>query len=302
MKSFIHNTFFSTILSIGSNKQLFFLSVTTNFIAFFVLGLFSLLFVNLNTLLSTWDKHVQLIIYLDDKISIANNKKIELLFKANKNIDSVVFTSRDQAWKLFQNDFSSSSKFITSLEFNPLPASYTIKFLAGINRLENIRKFSELVNSQKGVESIEYGEKWISKFEQFMIFLRGFIITFGALLFSGMILIIANTIKLSIYSRKDEIDLMSFLGATNSYIRTPLLLEGLLQGLFGALLALSAVKLVHLYIIYRFKGTLESILRSVDFYFLTNSLAYSIIVIGCVIGILGSLLSVNQFLDNRNLE
>ena len=116
MKSFIQNTINSTISSISSSKQLFFLSVTTNFIAFFVLGLFSLLFVNLNTLFSTWDKHVQLIIYLDDEISVANNKKIKLLFKANKNIDSVAFTSREEAWKLFQNDFSSRSKFVTSLK------------------------------------------------------------------------------------------------------------------------------------------------------------------------------------------
>ena len=112
-----------------------------------------------------------------------------------------------------------------------------------------------------------------------------------------MILIIANTIKLAIYSRKDEIDLMSFLGATNRFIRAPLLLEGMLQGFLGALLALSAVKLIHLYVVYRFKGSLESILRSVDFYFLTNSIVYSIIIIGCVIGILGSLLSSFSQID-----
>jgi len=289
-------------LNIESNKQLFLLSIVTNFVAFSVLGLFFLLFVNLDMVFSSWDKHVQLIVYLDDKISNNDKIKIENLFESNIKIESIIFISRDQAWKKFQGEFSSRSKFITSLKFNPLPDSYTLRFKNDLNRLQNIREFSEKIKNQKGIESIEYGEKWIYRFEQFINFLRVFIISFGVVLFSGLIFIISNTIKLSIYTRKDEIDLMSLLGATHRFIKAPLLFEGILQATGGALLALAAVKLVHLYIIYRFKETLESILRSVDFYFLTNSLAYSIIVIGCVIGILGSLLSVNQFLDNRNLE
>ena len=175
--------------------------------------IFLLLFVNLDILFSSWDKHVQLIVYLDDNISNSNKKNIELLFNSNNKITSIVFISRDQAWENFRGEFSSKSKFITSLKFNPLPDSYTIGFVSGPDRLKNIRKFSEKIKNVKGVESVEYGEKWISRFEQFMIFLRGFILAFGIVLFSGMILIISNTIKLSIYSRKDEIDLMTLLGA-----------------------------------------------------------------------------------------
>ena len=302
MKSFIYNTVNLTFSSINSNKQLFLLSVATNFIAFSVLGLFFLLFVNLNTLFSTWDKHVQLIVYLDNKNSNANKKKIELLFEANDKIESVVFISRDQAWKNFQSEFSTRSKFVTSLKFNPLPDSYTIRFASGSDRLKNIRDFSEKIKNYKGVESIEYGEKWISRFEQFMIFLRGFIVVFGIVLFSGMILIISNTIKLSIYTRRDEIDLMSLLGATHRFIKAPLLLEGVLQGIAGALLSLVGIKLIHLYMVFRFQGSLESVFRGVDFQFLTNPIIYSIVGTGSIIGILGSLLSANQFLNTRNIE
>ena len=302
MKSFIANTINSTFSSINSNKQLFLLSVATNFIAFSVLGLFSLLFVNLNTLFSNWDKHVQLIVYLDDKIPIANKKKIELLFEANDKIKSVVFIPRDQAWKSFQSEFSTRSKFVTSLKFNPLPDSYTIRFASGSDRLKNIRDFSEKIKSYKGVESIEYGEKWISRFEQFMIFLRGFIIAFGIVLFSGMILIISNTIKFSIHTRKDEIDLMSLLGATHAFIKAPLILEGVMQGILGAFFSLVGIKLFYTYITFKFQGSLDSIFRGVDFQFLTDPLIFSILSTGIIIGILGSFLSVNQFLDSRNLE
>ena len=302
MNSFLSHIFKSTFLNIESNKQLFLLSIVTNFVAFSVLGLFFLLFVNLDMVFSSWDKHVQLIVYLDDKISNNDKIKIENLFESNIKIESIIFISRDQAWKKFQGEFSSRSKFITSLKFNPLPDSYTLRFKNDLNRLQNIREFSEKIKNQKGIESVEYGEKWIYRFEQFINFLRVFIISFGVVLFSGLIFIISNTIKLSIYTRKDEIDLMSLLGATHRFIKAPLLFEGILQATGGALLALAAVKLVHLYIVFQSQGSLESTFRGFDFQYLTNPLICSILIAGMVIGVFGSLLPVNHFLKMRNLK
>ena len=292
----------TTFSNIKSNKQLFSLSVATNFIAFTVLGIFFLLFVNLDILFSSWDKHIQVIVYLDDKISNSNKKKIELLFNSNDKIDSTIFVSRDQAWESFRDKFSSKSNFVTSLNFNPLPDSYTLRFASGPDRLINIRNFSEKIKNENGVESVEYGEKWISRFEQFMIFLRGFILVFGVVLFSGMILIISNTIKLSIYSRKDEIDLMTLLGATNQYIKVPLLLEGILQGVSGSLLALISVKFIHLYIVFWFQGSLESVFRGLELQYLTKPIIFSVISTGIIVGVLGSSISANQFLHRHNSE
>jgi cell division transport system permease protein len=302
MNLFSFNFIKTTFSNIKSNKQLFSLSVATNFIAFTVLGIFFLLFVNLDILFSSWDKHIQLIVYLDDKISNPNKKKIELLFNSNDKIDSIFFVSRDQAWESFRGKFSSKSNFVTSLNFNPLPDSYTLRFASGPDRLKNIRDFSEKIKNENGVESVEYGEKWISRFEQFMIFLRGFILVFGVVLFSGMILIISNTIKLSIYSRKDEIDLMTLLGATHQYIKVPLLLEGILQGVSGSLLALVSVKLIHLYIVFWFQGSLESVFRGLELQYLTKPIIFSVISTGIIVGVLGSSISVNQFLHRHNSE
>ena len=302
MNLFIIKTINTTISNIKINKQLFLLSVATNFIAFFVLGLFFLLFVNLNVFFSTWDKHVQLIVYLNDEISNIDKKKLKLLFDANDKIESISFISRDQAWATFKNEFEIKSSFITSLKHNPLPDSYIIKFKNDKNRLKNIKDFSLKLKDSNAIESIEYGEKWISRFEQFMIFLRGFIVTFGVLLFSGMTLIISNTIKFSIYTRKDEIDLMSLLGATHAYIKAPLVLEGIMQGIVGALLSLVGIKIIHFYIVFKFQGSLDSMLRGVDFQYLTNPIIFSLLFTGIIIGVLGSFLSANQFLDSRTSE
>ena len=302
MNSFLFNIAKTTITNIKTNKQLFSMSVATISIAFSVLGLFFLLFVNLNTLLSTWDKHVQLIVYLDDNISKDSINKLEDLFKSNNKINSVAFISRDQAWESFKNTFSKKSKFVVSIDFNPLPASYTLKFVEDSERLHNIRKFSEVLEKQEGIESIEYGEKWISRFEKFMIIFRIFIISFGVILFSGMILIISNTIKLSIYTRKDEIDLMLLLGATHRFIKIPLLFEGLLQGTIGVLFSLLVIKLIHSYVGLQLQGSLESILRGADLQYLTGPLLWSMVIAGIFIGIFGSLMSINQFLGTRDRE
>ena len=125
--------------------------------------------------------------------------------------------------------------------------------------------YYEILRNKKGVESLEYGEKWISRFESFMIFFRVIIITFGVILFTGMLLIVSNTVKLSIYSRKEEIDLMLLLGATPKFIKIPLLMEGLLQGSVGVIFALGIIKLVQFYIEYQFLDSFESILHGFEF-------------------------------------
>ena len=278
------------------------MSVATITIAFSIQRFFFLVFVNLNTLLSTWDKQVQLIVYLDDGISKGQKNALEEIFKSNEKVDSISYDSSDEAWIEFKNTFSGKSGFVTDLDFNPLPASYNLKFKDDPERLVNIRQLAALLKGQKGVESLEYGEKWISRFENFMIFLRIVILAVGGILSVGLILIISNTIKLSIYSRRDEFDLMLLLGATHRFIKTPLLLEGLVQGVIGVGLALGLVKLIHIYMKFNFQGSLESIFRGVDFQFLTQPLLWTMVLASIFIGWVGSFLSITQYLHSTDRE
>ena len=133
-----------------------------------------------------------------------------------------------------------------------------------------------------------------------MIFLRLFILAVGGTICVGLILIISNTIKLSIYSRQDEINLMSLLGATQRFIKAPLLLEGLFQGVIGVLIALSLTKIIYLYLEYQFQGSLASIFRGINFQFLTMSHLWVMIIASLFVGWFGSLMSINQFLHGRN--
>jgi cell division transport system permease protein len=299
MVSSLANTLKTTGHNIKANKQVFVLSVTTVAVAFSVLGLFFLVHANLNALLSTWNKQVQLVIYLDDGISKTRMKALKKLFDDNERIDSAHYISRDTAWKNFKSTFAEKSGFVAGLDINPLPASYSLKFKAGPDRLKHIRQLTDELREGEGIESMEYGEKWISKFENFMIFLRVFILAVGGILGVGLVLIISNTVKLSIFSRREEIELMLLVGATHRSIRVPLILEGVVQGLSGVGIALGLIKLVHLYIQLQFQGSLESIFRGADLQFITQSLLWPMLVGGVVIGWVGSQISINQFLHSE---
>lgn len=286
----------TTFTNIKSNKQLFFASVGTITTALSILGLFLFVYINLNSVLSFWNEQVQLIVYLDDEISNDEMDQLEKLFSSHPEIDSFDYVSRDKAWENFQSMFSEKSSFLKGMGFNPLPASFNLKIKPSLERLNNIRSLAKKVNQQSGVESVEYGEEWINRFEAFMILMQVFLLALGALLCLGAVLIISNTVKLSVLSRKNEIELMLLTGATPGFIKFPFFLEGIFHGLLGAFISLSLMKGLHLYLVTEFQGSLETFGRGMDFQFISLPLVGIIMLTSILMGWLGSYLSLQQFL------
>ncbi len=258
------------------------------------------LYVNLDSLLATWSRQVQIIVYLNDDLKKPQLKKLEALFAGNSEVSSVEYVSRQAAWEKFKNTFSAETEFLETLAFNPLPASYNLRFKPGPRRVENIRRFAEELRERPEVESLEYGEKWISRFEKFMVFLKVFLLAIGGLLGLGLIFIISNTIRLSALSRKNEIELMLMIGATHRYIKTPFLLEGVLQGAAGAVLALLAAKGVHAYMSFQFSDSIAKIARDADFLFIGPSGILILFGSSVAVGWLGSYISISKVLNMVN--
>ena len=286
----------TTLINIKSNKQLFFASVGTITTALSILGLFLFVYINLNSVLSFWNDQVQLIVYLDDEISKGEKKKLEKLFSSNSDVDSFDFISREKAWENFQSMFSEKASFLKSIGFNPLPASYSLKIKPSPERLKSIQSLAKKLNQEDGIESVEYGEEWISRFETFMILMRVFLLALGILLCLGAVLIIANTVKLSVLSRKSEVELMLLTGATPGYIKFPFFLEGIFHGVLGAIISLSLMKVIHLYLVSRLQGSIETFGRGMDFQFIPLSFVVVIMLTSILMGWLGSYLSLQQFL------
>jgi len=286
----------TTFNNIKSNKQLFFASVGTITTALSILGLFLFVYINLNSVLSFWNDQVQLIVYLDDEIPNDEKKRLEKLFSSSPEVDSFDFVSREKAWKNFQSMFSEKSSFLNGMGFNPLPASYNLIIKPSPERLKHIQSLAKKLNQQDVVESVEYGEEWIIRFETFMILMRIFLLALGALLCLGAILIISNTVKLSVLSRKNEIELMLLTGATPGFIKFPFFLEGIFHGVLGALVSLTLMKGLHLYSVSQFQGSIETFGRGMDFQFIPLPFIAIIMLASILVGWLGSYLSLQQYL------
>jgi cell division transport system permease protein len=292
--------FRATIANVRANAQTFLISVVTIAISIGILGLFLIIFFNLNGFLASWNQQVQLITYLKDDISPAQKNNLEDLFKTNSRVQSTEEVSKDQAWQEFRLSQAERSGLELDLGFNPLPASYKIRFKMSDNRLLHISEFAEQIQNEPGVESVEYGKSWISRFEKFMVFCRVFLMATGALLSFGLILIISNTIRLSIYSRQDEIELMLLIGATPHFVKIPFLMEGMLQGLCGSLLSLGLMGVIYYYLKSEFQTSMESIARGMDFQFISEPFLLILVGASVLIGLVASYISTYQYMQVLN--
>ena len=290
----------TTISNIRANKQTFLISVMTIAISIGILGLFLIVFFNLNGLLTSWNQQVQIVIYLGDDISRSQKSDLEDLFKLNSKVQSTEEVSKEKAWQEFKLKQMDRAGVDLDLGFNPLPASFRIRFTVSDNRSLHIREFAEQIRGEPGVESVEFGEKWIGRFEKFMLICRVFLLGVGILLSLGLILIISNTIRLSIYSRQDEIELMLLIGATPRFVKIPFLLEGMLQGLSGSLISLGLMGTIYIYMKNEFQPSIESIARGMEFQFISQPFLLILVGLSVLIGFIASYISTYQFMQVLN--
>ncbi len=292
------NALHYAIANIRSNRQVCLASIGSIAVALSFPGLFLFIFVNLNSFLSNWNREVQLMVYLKDDITQQQQVDIEALLQQSPNAEMVTFISREDAWTDFQTLFADKSGLLEELDFNPLPASFRVHFKEGPDRVDTIRGAADSTKGVPGIESIDYGEQWIASFETFLIFLKIFLVALGGILAMGVLLIISNTIKLSVYSRREEIELMLLIGANPRFIKTPFFLEGIFHGTVGAIISIGLLKLLHLYFQFNFEGTFGSMTQGIEFQFI--GIFYIAMIIGAsmLVGWLGSSLSVNQFLKS----
>jgi cell division transport system permease protein len=292
--------FQATIANVRANMQTFLISIMTIAISIGILGIFLMIFFNLNGFLASWNQQVQLIVYLNDDISSAQKNNLEALFRDNSRVQSSEEVSKDRAWKDFRLSQTEKSGVDFDIGFNPLPSSYKVRFKLSDNRLAHISEFAEKIQSESGVETVEYGKNWISRFEKFMVFCRVFLMATGALLSFGLILIISNTIRLSIYSRQDEIELMLLIGATPGFVKIPFLLEGMLQGLCGSILSLGLMGIIYYYLKSEFQVSIESIARGMDFQFISQPFLLILVGLSVLIGLVASYISTYQYMQVLN--
>ena len=261
-----------------------------------ILGVVLILILSINALvIDTQSKFDEIEIFLYDDATDEQLVAIEDMVRSKNGVLSILYKSKNQALEIYKEEWGDNADLLDGLETdNPLPNSYIIQ-------LRDIEYADEIVDEAKGmsgVEKVNYHKEIIDKLMLMANYLRiGGIAIIAALAVSRFI--ISNTIKITVSSRRREIQIMKYVGATNGYIKGPFVIEGLLFGLIGATLSIALVyfgyeyffesvneQLYNIFAIILVKP--ESILADISIIF---------IAIGAGIGSIGSLVSMKRFLN-----
>ncbi|WP_308534370.1 permease-like cell division protein FtsX [uncultured Peptoniphilus sp.] len=291
------NIFKEALKGIWRNKTMAFTSTISIASMLTLFGIVFLLVLNLNTIVfQTGEKLDKVIFYLnDDAPATGVNNFINELAK-NDDIKKVDYVSREEALEDFKSGFSEDVSVLENMPGgNPLPASINIEMKdlsLGLN-LKN--KYKDLPI----VEDVEYQYDFVAKMMKFENGVKYVGIAIVAILLLVSILIMHNTIKIAISNRENEISIMRYVGATNTYIRGPFLIEGVLFGIFGALIAGFLTINFYSYLFERVNSELFRITNTelVSSNLVTSDLIIIYLCIGVGIGFLGSLFSTKKFLN-----
>ena len=230
--------------SIKRNITVSFAAMLTVLVTFFVLGTFTLVGLNFNKTIEDVADKIEIKVYLQDDIKLVNKREVEIKLSEQDGVKAVTYESKDEAFTKLKKDLEGNSGMLEgySLENNPLASSYIVT-LEDASYASNVTK---AVEDMTGVESVTNQQELIEKISRVVDFVQilGVILFF---VFIGVsIFLIMNTIKLAVYSRRREVGIMKFVGATDWFIRWPFVIEGIIIGAIGSLLATAV-----LYFIYR---------------------------------------------------
>ena len=279
--------------SIKRNITVSFAAMLTVLVTFFVLGTFTLVGLNFNKTIEDVADKIEIKVYLQDDIKLVNQREVEIKLAEQEGVKAVTYESKDEAFTKLKKDLEGNSGMLEgySLENNPLASSYIVT----LEDASYAGDVSKAVEDMTGVESITNQQELIEKISRVVDFVQilGVVLFF---VFIGVsIFLIMNTIKLAVYSRRREVGIMKFVGATDWFIRWPFVIEGMIIGAVGSLLATAI-----LYFIYRgvfgFIASNLLIANLVPVSFVLTTLLGGFLLGGIVVGAIGSIAALRKFL------
>ena len=225
--------------SLWRGRRAAILAVLTISAGLFVLGFFLIVNTNLRLLTARWGESAEFAVYLRDDLKPDQLQVIERLVAESGLVAAQQYISKEQAVDRFKSEFPDLGATAARLERNPFPASIDMRLRPEVRSAEQaVENLATTLSSQAGVADVRYDRRWLSRLNSAITFVRSIGIVIVALLALASALTVANVVRLAAHARRDEIEIMQLVGAPFTYIRGPLVLEGVLQGGAGALVAM----------------------------------------------------------------
>jgi len=247
---------------------------------------------NVNNMVDTWDKDVHLSAYFHPDVPEQRRFNVRDEIAAHPEVIKVRYVSSDAANLWMQARMPAMETVLAELGSDTLPASLEISLSAA--RANDIDAFAGTL-SVTDFSDIDYGQEWIEKFQGFLSLLKLLGAVMGSLILIAALFLVINTVHLVVYNRKNELEIQKLVGATDGYITAPFLVEGLIQGLLGAMFAFIGLAAVHRLLVARLKDTFELAITA-ELQFLPGPYIAMLFVAGSLLGVGAAFLAVNRFL------
>jgi cell division transport system permease protein len=284
------------VIQIVRNKAMSFASLFSITAMLLILGLFFVVAVNVNLISENAKKQFDTIqIYLLDTTEWPPIADMIQDLTNMPEVQTADFVNKEQALQELKARWGDNGYLLEGLETNPLPNSIRIK----VNKLEDAEKVVALAKTFQGIEDIKYYQTTIDKLISVTNFIKVSALIMIIFLIIVSVVVVSNTIKLTVLAREKEISIMKYVGATNWFIRGPFLTEGIIMGLLSAGIAALSVGFIYSKIVEKLSQQAAVLLSSgmVSQGFLISNLVFIFIPLGVSIGAIGSMLSMRRFLD-----
>ena len=286
---------------VGSNLRrnitLTLASIITVFVSLALVGVAFLTRQGVQNATQRWQGGVEFIIFMQPTATEDQLAAVQEALDESPQVDSVDFIDQQEAYEEFTELFADSPEMVQSVTPEILPPSYRVE--PTDKDVDVIRALGSEFESKPGVKQVVFAAEAIRTLQDFSRLLSLGLFSGALVLLGAAVLLILNAIRMAMFARRREIEVMKLVGATNWFIRIPFMIEGLVQGLVGALFAIPAVILIIDFIESKLTDT-ETINLFQGFAVHSSEqigVAILLLVVGCLVGVIGSFVAVTRFLD-----
>src|SRR5262245_35405266 len=257
-----------------------------------MLNTFAIVVSHLNTALTALDQKVNMIVYLKDEAGEEGAQRLTDQLKADGNVLEVTYLTKDQAMERLKTQLADRAELLDMVQGNPLPASVEVR----LRDAGQIGALRDRLKTDPAVDEIPLQQDVVDNLVRLTRFARiaGTVMVLG--LVGVTLFVIMNTIRVAVYARRGEIEIMKLVGATDWFIRWPFVLEGVLYGLLGAVIVVAVVAAAYGPVEAQFMSLVQFLPVNLDPSF-PFKLCGMTVIVGVAVGAAGSYLSVRRFLD-----
>lgn len=278
------------------NKGMSLASMFSIIAMLFILGIFFAIMVNLNLFTEVVKQdYDQVEVYLEETVTEDQAKEIMTTIETHGGVDSVEYRSQEEALLIMKERWGESGYLLDSLGENPLPAS----ILIGVASIEDATSVSEYASSIEGVEDIQYYKETVEKLTAVTKWLQIGALVVMAFLIVVCVVVVSNTIKLTVFARSREIKIMKYVGATNWFIRGPFMMEGIALGIVSAVVSTGLMTLLYRNVLKLIGNQIIAIVSTplISASYMAVNMLIIFLVLGISVGAWGSIVSMRKFLD-----